>query len=949
MSNLNNTFLFSCNTTFIEEMYQQYLQNPDSVEKDWVIFFESLARNVADQQVQYPSWYKNHSKVVGVNADTGLTEAAPEAVVATGNTTESTARDRDVAAVSSIISAYRLYGHYEIQYDPLKLSKPHICTSMHHESYGLTTQDLDKEIDMGGELGLNIVSIKDVIVKLASTYSSRVGFEFMHVENERSRMWLKDYIEKNASNICISDTDKLRALKLLVEVEGFEHYAHVKFPGTKRFSVEGGESSLIALIEVIESSVRHSVREVVIGMAHRGRLSVLTNIMGKPYHAMFSEFKGEFAFPATMDIPGDVKYHLGHSSNREICGNDVHLSLIPNPSHLEVVNSVVLGKVRAIQDIISDVKRDKVLGILIHGDAAFSGQGPVAESLYLSNLSGYHTGGTIHIVINNQIGFTTNYKDSRSSMYCTDVAKAIGAPILHVNGDDIEAVIFAARMAADYRALYKKDVILDIVCYRKYGHNEGDEPLFTQPIMYAEIATRTTPDKAYEQKLIDSGVISVEAVLSMRNDFKKMLDEQFELSKSYVASKADWLEGRWNGMVAPNSASANAQTGMDLDIISDIGRKISTVPQDFNINPKLAKLLETRMAMSNGEIEIDWGMGEALAFGTLLYEGTPIRISGQDAKRGTFSHRHAVLFDQRTEAEYTPLNTIRTDQSAFLEVINSNLSEFGVMAFEYGYSIADPRALNIWEAQFGDFANGAQVVIDQYISSAEAKWLRMSGLVLLLPHGYEGNGPEHSSARLERFLQLCARDNIQVANCTTPASLFHILRRQIHRSFRKPLVVMTPKSLLRHKHAVSKLSDFGPNSSFKPVLDDATITVNANSVTKVILSTGKVYYDLLDERTKRGLTNVALVRLEQIYPFPTSEILDILKKYSNAKIVWCQEEQENMGAYYFVERRIRQMLSEIHDNRQLSYAGRDESPSPAAGYMKLHNAELALFMNKAFN
>jgi 2-oxoglutarate dehydrogenase E1 component len=623
------------------------------------------------------------------------------------------------------------------------------------------------------------------------------------------------------------------------------------------------------------------------------------------------------------------------------------MSLTPNPSHLEVVNAVVLGKVRAKQDLAHDQARIKVLGLLLHGDAAFSGQGSVMEALSLSRLQAYHTGGTVHVVTNNQIGFTTNPDDSRSTSYSTDIAKFISAPILHVNGDDAEAVVFAAKLVAEYRAIFKKDVVLDIVGYRKYGHNEGDEPMYTQPKMYNAIKVKETPPQVFVKKLIGEQIITQEEFEQHRAKFKEHLDQEFIVSQGYKPIKPDWLEGNWSSLEPAPLERSEPKTGLDVEQLKDLGLKTAAWPKDFHINSKLARQLDERAKNLQAGTNLDWAAGESLAFASLLTEGYNIRMTGQDVERGTFSHRHAVMTDQENETRYVPLNNLSSDQNAFLEIKNSNLSEFAVLAFEYGYSFTNPKTLTIWEAQFGDFANGAQVVIDQYVSSGEAKWLRMSGLVMLLPHGYDGQGPEHSSARLERFLQLCADDNMQVVNCTTPASIYHALRRQLHRNFRKPLVVMSPKSLLRHPLAVSSLADFDSGTTFKPVLGDEAVKESA--VKKVLICSGKVYYDLVEKRKELKRDDVAIVRLEQIYPFADNLLGQELKKYPNAEILWCQEEHQNMGAYHFVEPRIEKVLSMIqHKCKRAKYVGRESSASPAVGYVKLHQIELKKLLEEAF-
>ncbi|HEV8026589.1 MAG TPA: 2-oxoglutarate dehydrogenase E1 component, partial [Stellaceae bacterium] len=704
-----------------------------------------------------------------------------------------------------------------------------------------------------------------------------------------------------------------------------------------------------ALEAILRRGAELGISEFVIGMPHRGRLNVLTNVMGKPFAALFSEFQGNPANPADVQGSGDVKYHLGTSTDREFDGKTVHLSLTANPSHLEAVNPVVLGKVRAKQRQRGDTARDEVVGLLMHGDAAFCGQGLVAESLELSELKGYRTGGTIHFVVNNQIGFTTSPSYARSSPYPSDVGKIIQAPIFHVNGDDPEAVVHVSRIATEFRQRFKKDVIVDIFCYRRHGHNETDEPAFTQPIMYRAIAERPTTRQLYAQRLAAEGLVSEAESEAMIADFTKHLDGQFEAAKSYRPNKADWLEGAWSGLKVASGDLRRGETAVPLEVLQEVGRSLTTVPEGFDLNRKIARQLEAkRKALESGE-GIDWSTGEALAFGTLCGEGTFVRLSGQDSGRGTFSQRHAVLVDQQTEDRYIPLNHVRDGQAAF-EVIDSPLSETAVLGFEYGYSLAEPHALVLWEAQFGDFVNGAQVIIDQFLSSGEAKWLRMSGLVMLLPHGYEGQGPEHSSARLERFLQLCGEDNLQVCNLTTAANYFHALRRQVRRDFRKPLVITTPKSLLRSAEAAAKLSELGPGTFFRRTIDETDPLVEDQKVMRVVLCSGKVYYDLRQARRERKIRDVAIVRVEQLYPFPAKALADSIGRYKYADVVWCQEEPQNMGAWNFVDRRIEQVLAGLDGKaKRARYVGRPEAASTATGLLKRHNAEQAKLVDEALS
>ena len=951
MSNLKNTsYLFGSNAAFIQELYNQFIQNPSSVDTEWRSYFNSLGddeKAVIDSVVGAP-WKPKGNTVIGVlsKEDSEKLQKAAKVANLSGISSEDLQNSMRAA---NLINAFRTYGHTDVNLDPLGLTRIPYHPELDYKAHGFTDADLDKTVFMGGFFGVEQAPLRDVLHVLKCTYAGRIGTEFMHIESAEERSWFMRKLESTAGTVSISKEEKLKALHDVTEAEMFESYLHTKFPGTKRFSVEGLENCISAIEVFVRNSVSHGVREFILGMAHRGRLNTLTKVMGKPYRSMLSEFKGELAFPSELGIPGDVKYHLGASTDITIDGHEVHMTLTPNPSHLEVVNPVVLGKVRAKQDLRGDSSRSSVVGILLHGDAAFSGQGTVMETLSLSQLEAYHTGGTIHLVTNNQIGFTTMPKDSRSTTYSTDIAKFIGAPILHVNGDDAEAVVYAAKLAAEYRATFRKDVVLDVVGYRKYGHNEGDEPFFTNPVMYNAIKGKKNPAEVYAEKLISEALISEEEYNTARNNFKNLLDKEFELSQGYKPKKADWLEGNWSKFKAASTDRSEPKTGLEIKKLKQIGSKLCAYPKEFNINPKIARQLETKKEMIESGKNLDWSAGEALAFSSLLSEGHAVRITGQDAKRGTFSHRHAVLFDQTNDSEFTPLNNLGEFQNASFEVANSNLSEFAVLGFEYGYSFTHPNALTIWEAQFGDFANGAQVIIDQYISSAEAKWLRMSGLTLLLPHGYEGQGPEHSSARLERFLQLCAMDNMQIANCTTPASLFHILRRQMHRDFRKPLVIMSPKSLLRHKLAVSDLAAFDKGTTFEPVITETDTNVKAKDVKKVYLCSGKVYYDLFEKRAELKRYDIALIRLEQLYPFPKEQLAKVLKDYSNAEIYWVQEEHKNMGAYFFVEHRIEQTLASInHKCKRPTYIGRETSASPAVGYMKLHTLELQKLMSDAF-
>ena len=796
---------------------------------------------------------------------------------------------------------------------------------------------------------------------LNRTYCDTIAFEFMHMSDPVEKAWMQERIEGPDKTIAFTREGKRAILTKLVEAEGFERFCDLRFTGTKRFGLDGGESMIPALEQIIKRGGALGVKEIVLGMAHRGRLNVLAQVMSKPHRAIFHEFKGGSFTPDAVDGSGDVKYHLGASSDREFDGNGVHLSLVANPSHLEISDPVVLGKARAKQDQLGDViERTQVVPLLIHGDAAFAGQGVVAECFGLSGLKGHRTGGSLHFIINNQIGFTTYPRYSRSSPYPSDVAKMIEAPIIHVNGDDPEAVVYAAKIAIEFRQRFHKPVVIDMFCYRRYGHNEGDEPSFTQPLMYKKIRAHKSTLEIYSEKLVGEGVVTQGEVDKMRADWRSRLDAEFEAGLAYKPNKADWLDGRWAGMRVAGAEAADdprrGQTGVDVAKLKEIGAKLSSVPDGFNVHKTIQRFLDGRHKMVETGEGIDWAMAEALAFGSLVDDNHRVRLSGQDCERGTFSQRHSVLIDQETEARYVALNNIRDGQGRF-EVINSMLSEEAVLGFEYGYTLAEPDSLVMWEAQFGDFANGAQVLFDQFISSGERKWLRMSGLVCLLPHGYEGQGPEHSSARLERYLQLCAEDNMQVANCTTPSNYFHILRRQIQRDIRKPLILMTPKSLLRHKRAVSTLSEMATGSSFHRLLwDDAEYLkgekiklVKDDKIRRVILCSGKVYYDLYEEREKRGLDDVYLLRVEQLYPFPLKALVTEMSRFKKADVVWCQEEPKNMGAWSFVEPYLEWVLAQIGGKaKRARYVGRPASAATATGLMSRHLAQLKAFLDEAF-
>jgi 2-oxoglutarate dehydrogenase E1 component len=940
-----NTYLSGANAAYVGELYQLYLQNPNAVDGEWRSYFAALGGDTAEaanKDFGGVAWAKaGKTAIIGYRSPEDLEaekkKAAAKQVAAPASKQDASS---DSIRIHQIIRAYRLRGHLLAHLDPLGLEHiaPHPELDPAH--FGFTDADFDRPIYVGGWLGMENATLREVLDNLHHIYCGTIGIEIGHITDAEQRDWLENRIESARGKPQFSAAEKKEILQQLVRVEGFEQFLHVKYPGTKRFGVEGSDSTVAAMEALLATSAELGVEEIVVGMPHRGRLNVLTAFMGKSYSAMLSEFQGNTAHPEGLAISGDVKYHLGTSSDRKLGGGKtVHLSLTANPSHLEAVNPVVVGKVRAKQDQKKDLERSKVMGLLLHGDAAFAGQGLVAETLSLGDLVGYGTGGTFHIIVNNQIGFTTDPKNARLSRYPSEVAKMAQAPIFHVNGDDPEAVVFVAKVAAEYRHLFKKDVVLDVFGYRRHGHNEGDEPQFTQPLMYQQIARQKTVCDIYAAQLAAEGVLSEAEYKEIRKKWNDFLEGEKAAADAYKPNKADWLEGKWIGFEKPKERAPRPATGVDVKKLKEIGLSLAKTPADFTVHSKIVRQLEAKKTMMETGEGIDWAMGEALAFGSLLAENIPVRLSGQDCERGTFSHRHSVLNDQVNEATYTPLNHIAEPQAKY-EVINSNLSEFAVLGYEYGYSLAEPKSLVLWEGQFGDFVNGAQVIIDQFISSAEVKWLRMSGLVMLLPHGYEGQGPEHSSARLERFLQLCAEDNMQVCNPTTPANYFHLLRRQIVRNFRKPLIIMSPKSLLRHKLAQSTLADMGKGTSFVHVIPDTEKLVAAAKVKRVVLTSGKVYYDLVEARAKEKINDVAILRLEQYYPFPDQEVTEALKPYKNAEVVWCQEEPQNMGAWDFVDPRIEEVLIGLKGAcTRPGYVGRRSSASPATGYMKTHTKE----------
>ncbi len=981
------SFLYGGNADYIEQIYANWQNDPNSVNEEWRDFFAGLNDDAADvaKNAQGASWQArnwpqqaNGELVSALDGDWGQVEkvidrklkdkAAAAGQPVSGAAIERAARD-SVRAIM-MIRAYRMRGHLHANLDPLGIaSKLEDYNELSPENYGFTEADYDRPIFIDKVLGLgDYATVRQMLDILQRTYCSTLGVEFMHISDPEEKAWVQERIEGPDKAIEFTPNGKKAILQKLVEAEGFEQFIDVKYKGTKRFGLDGGESLIPALEQIIKRGGAMGLKEIVLGMAHRGRLNVLTNVMMKPHRAVFHEFKGGSYAPDDVEGSGDVKYHLGASSDREFDNNKVHLSLTANPSHLEIVDPVVMGKARAKQDqlfgrtreeVVPQEERAKVMPLLLHGDAAFAGQGVIAEILGLSALRGHRVGGTVHFIINNQIGFTTNPRFSRSSPYPSDVAKMIESPIFHVNGDDPEAVVYAAKVATEFRMKFHKPVVIDMFCYRRFGHNEGDEPAFTQPMMYKNIRARETTLQIYSKKLVAEGVVTEAEFDKMKADWRAHLEAEFESGQAYKPNKADWLDGAWSGLRTADSQDElrRGKTAAPVKTLKEIGRKLTEVPKDFEVHKTIGRFLDARRKMIETGEGIDWATAEALAFGAVLLDGNPVRLSGQDSERGTFSQRHSVLYDQKDETRYIPLNNLGPQQANY-EVINSMLSEEAVLGFEYGYSLAEPKALTMWEAQFGDFANGAQVVFDQFISSGERKWLRMSGLVCLLPHGYEGQGPEHSSARLERFLQLCAEDNMQVANVTTPANYYHILRRQLKRDFRKPLILMTPKSLLRHKRAVSTLAEMSGESAFHRLLWDDAQSGGADSdlvrlvkdskIRRVVMCSGKVYYDLLEERQKRGVNDVYLLRVEQLYPFPAKALINELSRFRNAEMVWCQEEPKNMGAWSFIDPYLEWVLAHIDAKHQrVRYTGRPAAASPATGLMSKHMAQLEAFLEDA--
>jgi 2-oxoglutarate dehydrogenase E1 component len=965
-SNRNNiifeqtSFLQGSNSTFIKELYLKYLENPKAIPHSWKEFFDGLDEDKENVQKEIlgPSWARkknNNLNIKTIDKDfvTDKQTVTEETSIIPNNFEKE--KEQSVKAIA-LIRAYRIRGHLIAKLDPLGMMERKYLNELHPTDHGFKKEDYNKKIYVGEYMDRKYATVNELLSFLRKTYCSHIGAEYMHISDPIEKKWFRERMEKKENQLNFTAIGKKFILNKLIQAEGFEKFLAIKFVGTKRFGIDGGEALIPALEQIIKRGGQSGVKEVKIGMPHRGRLNVLANLLQKSYKKIFNEFAGESG-SSLAESTGDVKYHLGASSNREFDGNLVHISLTDNPSHLEAVNPVVLGQTRAKQFFHKDAKRKKVIPILIHGDAAFAGQGVVAECFAMSGVRGHSTGGTIHIIVNNQIGFTTNPRFARSSPYPSDIAKMVDAPILHVNSDDPEAVVHCARIATEFRQQFNRDVVIDMICYRRFGHNEGDEPSFTQPIMYKKIKKHPTALNVYGEKLINEGIITEEEFNKSKKEFKNLLDKQLKTAKEYKP-KIEWFEGVWSRFKPEKGKDKRGVTGVTEDTIKRIGKKITYIPESFNAHPTIGKIFENKRKMFETGKGFDFATAEQLAFATLLEEGTPVRLSGQDSGRGTFSQRHSVLRDQKDNSYYTPLNNISKKQKKF-EVIDSVLSEFAVLGFEHGYALSEPTTLVVWEAQFGDFANGAQVIIDQFIVSGERKWSRASGLVMLLPHGYEGQGPEHSSARLERFLQLCAKENIQVMNCTTPANYFHALRRQIHRDFRKPLIIMTPKSLLRNKKCVSNIEDFTKKNTFHRVLQDhaelkeySLIKLEKDEkINKVVLCSGKIYFDLLESREESKSDQIFFIRIEQLYPFPVKTLAQNLKRFKkNAKFYWCQEEPKNMGAWNTARNYIEWALDHIKaKNREVKYIGRPPAASPATGYLKKHLAQQKEIIEKVFS
>ena len=929
---MNDSFLNSANAPYVAELYFKYTQNPKSIDESWKSFFSSLNEDELSIISDFggPEWKKRDTNVID---DISFDKVVRSSSAVDFNSFKTSTLD-SIRALR-LIRAYRINGHLIANLDPLNLHKKNYHPELDYKSYGFSENDLDREIFIDGSLGLETATLNEIIQILNKTYASSIGVEFLHIQSVEQKQWVQERIEEVHNKTNFTTQGKKAIFQRLVESELFEQYLDKKFLGTKRYGVEGGESMIPGIEQIVKQSCLAGVQDIYFGTAHRGRLTLLATVLGMPYRGILSKFQGSLNDPNEVLGSGDVKYHLGVSSDREFDGKSIHLSLTPNPSHLEAVDPVVAGKVRAKQTLLQDKTTDKVFGILIHGDAAMAGQGIVAETFAMSQLRGFRTGGIIHFVINNQIGFTTTPHYGRSAPYCTEIAKMVQAPIFHVNGDDPEAVVHVCRLAAEYRNLFKEDVVVDMFCYRRSGHNEADEPMFTQPLMYKKIKQHQTTLNLYKDQLIKEEILTEDEAKTKLSDFKKFLDNEFELSKSYKPNKADWLDGTWTGIKIASIDARRGKTSSTADDLKILAKEIHTIPEGFTPHKRIKKIYNDREQSIIEGKNIDWATAEALAFATLLKDGYGVRLSGQDVGRGTFSHRHAVLYDQENEKRFVPLRHFRKEQALF-EIVDSFLSEFGVLGFEYGYSQADPKTLVIWEAQFGDFSNGAQTIIDQFITTGERKWLRMSGLTLLLPHGHEGQGPEHTSSRLERFLQMCAEDNIQVANCTSPANYFHILRRQMMRDFRKPLILMTPKSTLRHKGNTSSIEDFVNGSTFHRVLRKPLSGEEKNKINRIVLCSGKIYFELQDHIDALKLDNIHIIRLEQLYPFPYEALEEELIDFKNCEMIWCQEEPKNMGAWQFVQERVLSVVQKVTGKNELHFIGRRAAASPATGVFDRH-------------
>lgn len=936
--------IFVENFTFVEQAYQKFLQDKNSVDQSWQDLFCELGDDTATLLADKtgPSWQNHRLNVIGaadfdISSMSKIEEQKPK-------------KPNDAAFLKlcalNLIDAFRRYGHLTADLDPLKINKIPDVAQTNPKFHGINPEDFTKTVDLSSTPSYQAfgkIKIADLISKLKKIYSNKLACQFDYIADDNQKSWLEAQLfQKIDTNLTVEEKNKI--LDEIIRATKFEQFLHKRFPGAKRFSVEGGESSIVSLEKIIDSSAKNGVKKIVIGMAHRGRLNVLTSVMKKPYNHMIAEFKGKAGIPKSITESGDVKYHMGYANSREIANNKIDISLAFNPSHLEAVNPVVTGRIRAKQDQMQDFQRSKALAVLIHGDAAFAGQGSVAESLMMSGIEGYDTGGVIHIITNNQIGFTANPQDSRSTKYASDLAKSIDAPIFHINGDCPESVAKISQLAVQYRQKFKKDIIIDLICFRKYGHNESDEPMYTQPLMYSIIKNHPTLEEIYSQNLINNNVISQDQYEKIVADFNSHLQQEFDLSEKFEAQEGDWLKKDWSDV--KHGDDSPQKTSITKQQITTIIEDITKVPENFNINSKISRQLAVKLK-SVANNSIDWSEAEAIAFGSLLQEGFPVRITGQDAGRGTFSHRHSVLHDSKDGSKYIPLNHLRAQKANF-EVHDSLLSEYAVLGFEYGYSLSSPNALTIWEAQFGDFANGAQIIFDQFIASSEAKWLRKSNLVMLLPHGYEGQGPEHSSARLERYLQACADKNLRVVNITNPANFFHALRRQLHSKDRKPLVVMSPKSGLRHKLATSQINQLTEIDYFRPLIADHN--KNDKKIKKLVICSGKIYFDLYEAKQQQKAEETALIRLEQLYPFPSEQLENEIKKFKNAEIIWAQDEHKNMGAWSFVQEYIEEIMEKTKCNQhRLKYIGRPKSASPATGYASYHAQQQQKIINQIFN